>query len=50
MKAQKTNLIKEGFDVNLFDDRIFYFDVKIKRYTELTKDIYDQILNGKIRF
>ncbi len=50
MKAQKTNLIKEGYNVNLFNDKTFYYDVKTKKYAELTKDVYNQIQNGLIRF
>ncbi len=48
MKAQKTQLIKEGFNVNLFSDKSYYFDVRTKSYVELTKDAYEKIQNGTI--
>lgn len=50
MKAQKTNLIKEGFNINLFNDKTYYYDTKDKKYDELTKEIYNKIQDGKIRF
>lgn len=49
MKAQKTKLMKEGFNVNLFPDKTYYYNSKAGTYCELTKEIYEDIQNGSIR-
>lgn len=49
LKVQKSRLVNEGFNVNLFTDKTFYFDARTKSYNVLTRDIYDDIQNGKIR-
>lgn len=48
-KAQKTNLQKEAFNVNLFADKTYYFDSRAKCFLELTKEKYADIQDGSIR-
>ena len=49
-KVKKTKLTEEGFNVDLIKDKVYYFDVKQKNYSELTMEIYKKILSGNVRF
>lgn len=48
-KVQKVKLAKEGYDLNLVKDKIYYFESKIQQYSILTSDKYDNIINGNFR-
>jgi solute carrier family 27 fatty acid transporter 1/4 len=48
-KFQKTRLQKEGFDLSVVKDKLFYFDTKLAEYCHLTKEIYGKFLNGEMR-
>lgn len=48
-KAQKSKLVEEGYNINKFKDKTFYFDVKEQNYLELTPEVYEQITSGKIK-
>ena len=49
-KFQKTRLRKEGFDLSLVKDKLFYFDSKLAEYSVLTKEVYGKFVDGEMRF
>ena len=49
-KFQKTRFRKEGFDLALVQDKIYYFDSKLGEYSALTKEIYRKFVDGQMRF
>lgn len=49
-KAKKFKLVEEAYNATAFDDKLFYFNSTEKCYKELNADVYQDILNGKIRF
>jgi solute carrier family 27 fatty acid transporter 1/4 len=56
-KAKKMKLVEEGFNVTMYTNQSdlnektsFYFDVKEKTYKNLTLEIYQNIINGNMRF
>lgn len=48
-KYQKSVLKEEGFDPNLTSDSLYFMDSSLKHYVPLLKDIYYQIVTGKVR-
>lgn len=48
-KLQKCRLRKEGFDIGVIEDQLFYFDSKEKMYLALDENKYEQIIRGEIR-
>ncbi|XP_038118477.1 long-chain fatty acid transport protein 4 isoform X1 [Culex quinquefasciatus] len=48
-KLKKLDLQKEGFDPNVIEDAVFYLSPK-GAYERLTKEAYEQIKRGEIRF
>lgn len=49
-KTKKNKLVEESYNLNLIkDNQVFYFDAKSQSYAELTREIYENILNGNIR-
>ena len=49
-KVRKNLLVEESYNINLFQDKAYYLDTKDYSYKELTKQIYQSILNGNLRF
>ena len=49
-KFQKTRFRKEGFDVSLVKDKLFYFDSTLGEYNVLTDEIHKKFVDGKMRF
>ncbi|KAI1287438.1 Long-chain fatty acid transport protein 4 [Halotydeus destructor] len=49
-KFNKVALKRDSFDPQVTRDSIYYLDAKAKIYCHLTKDLYEDILNGQIRF
>jgi hypothetical protein len=49
-KIQKTKLAEEGYNLDLINDTVFYFDARAKNYNVLTTEIHKDILKEKIRF
>ncbi len=49
-KLKKTEYRKEGFDINVVKDPLFYLDAKAGQYKPLTLDAFEQIRIQKIRF
>ncbi|KAL4227252.1 hypothetical protein ACF0H5_012698 [Mactra antiquata] len=49
-KQQKTILVREGFDMNVISDPIFYLDISTYFYRPLDHEIYKQIMAGNIVF
>lgn len=45
-KMKKTDLVKEGFDPTVIKDPLFFR--KGSSYVALTKDLYEDIVSGKI--
>lgn len=50
IKQNKINLRKEGFDISVVKDDLFYFDRAEGKYLALTKDAYEKILKNEINF
>ncbi|XP_022110796.1 very long-chain acyl-CoA synthetase-like [Acanthaster planci] len=48
-KHQKSNLAKEGFDVNIISDPLYFLDVEKKTYVPLDKDVMRRIVIGQAR-
>ena len=48
-KLKKTTLRQEGFNIEKIQDKLYMFDAKNITYAELTEDIYDDIMTGKVR-
>ncbi len=50
-KTIKTKLVEQNYNLNLIanSDKLFYYDIKLNTYLELTKEIYENILNGNMR-
>jgi len=47
-KFQKSSLKKEGFDLESIDDALYVKLPREANYVPLTKEIYDDIISGKI--
>ena len=48
-KLQKSTLKKEGFDIGIIEDKLFYFDPKAIMYFALDESKYEKIIRGEIR-
>ena len=48
-KLQKSTLKKEGFDIGIIEDKLFYFDPKAIMYFALDESKYEKITRGEIR-
>ncbi|CAL4113875.1 unnamed protein product, partial [Meganyctiphanes norvegica] len=46
-KLRKSDLQKEGYDINLIKDPLFFLDAKQDKYVPLTSELYDTISEGK---
>lgn len=49
LKAVKKQLVQDSFNINLFNDKTFYFDTKDQVYKILTQQVYEQILNQNFK-
>ena len=49
-KVKKTVFQEEGYDLNRFNEPIYYLNQKKQVYERLTADIYAAIINEKIKF
>lgn len=49
-KQLKTRLKKEGFNLDIISDPLFFLDPVKKQYIPLTQDVHENIQNGSIRF
>ncbi|GAG80339.1 unnamed protein product, partial [marine sediment metagenome] len=49
-KIQKTNLKKEGYNINEIKDPLFVLLPNSTEYVSLTKEIYKEISEGKYSF
>ncbi|RWS31035.1 Long-chain fatty acid transport protein 1-like protein [Leptotrombidium deliense] len=49
-KFSKVTLKKEAFNIEITSDPIYVIDYKNKTYKQVNENIYDDILNSKIRF
>ncbi len=49
-KFKKVELKKEGFDLEMIDDPLYVMLPSKAEYVPLTKEIYDNILNGQYKF
>lgn len=48
-KLKKTQLQREGFDVNKIKDAVYFLDAKSDKYVPLTGALYNDISAGKVR-
>ncbi|KAI1298139.1 Long-chain fatty acid transport protein 4 [Halotydeus destructor] len=49
-KLPKVALQKEGYDPQCIDDPLYFLDTKDNCYHKLTKSLYEDVMNGQIRF
>merc|ERR1719334_2642144 len=49
-KLKKRDLQREGFNPEVVSDDLFILDSKNKTYTPLTKEVFNNIANGNMRF
>ncbi|XP_052077882.1 long-chain fatty acid transport protein 5-like [Mytilus californianus] len=49
-KQMKTTLKREGFDINLTIEPIYYFDIRGQTYCKIDNDIYSNIIDKRINF
>ncbi|XP_050693749.1 long-chain fatty acid transport protein 4-like isoform X1 [Eriocheir sinensis] len=48
-KLKKVTVQKEGFNINIIKDKVFFLDAKQKAYVPLTADLYNKIISGEAR-
>ncbi|XP_071805810.1 long-chain fatty acid transport protein 2-like [Asterias amurensis] len=48
-KHRKTDLAKEGFDLNVISDPLFFLDTERKTYVPLTNDVISKLVVGQAR-
>ena len=48
-KFQKGRFQKEGFDLSVVKDKLFYFDTKLEEYCALTNEVHGKFLDGEMR-
>jgi fatty-acyl-CoA synthase len=48
-KLKKADLVKEGFDPNVIDDPLYWFDARDARYKALTQEVYADIVSGRVK-
>lgn len=49
-KLPKVSLQKEGYDPNVISDPLYFLDAQTRSYQKLDRSLYENILNGQIRF
>lgn len=49
-KLKKKELKMEGYNIELVKDPIYFYDVKTRQFQLLTLNVYENILNGSIKF
>jgi acyl-CoA synthetase (AMP-forming)/AMP-acid ligase II len=48
-KIRKSNLRKEGYNIDKIEDPIYFWDSKIKEYIQFSQSRYQEIVNGKLK-
>jgi len=48
-KLRKVELVKEGFDPDRIEDPLYFDHPVIGKYVRLTRELYDQIVEGRLR-
>ena len=48
-KLRKVDLVKEGFDPDRIEDPLYFDHPVIGKYVRLTRELYEQIMDGKMR-
>lgn len=48
-KLKKVDLQKDGYDINRIEDKVYFYNAKLNKYEPLTKEIYGNIISGKVR-
>ncbi|MFX0138153.1 MAG: AMP-binding protein, partial [Candidatus Hodarchaeota archaeon] len=48
LKIKKTKIRKEAYDLELFRDPLLIRDLKTKKYIPFTKELYQDLINGKL--
>ncbi|MEL7108299.1 MAG: long-chain-acyl-CoA synthetase [Pseudomonadota bacterium] len=49
-KYRKVELVKEGFDPEVVDEPIWYYDPETDKYEPLTADAYETLRSGAVKF
>lgn len=47
-KLKKIELQREGYDIKKISDQIYFYNSKLKKYEELTKDLMNKIIDGSV--
>lgn len=48
-KLKKKSLMDEGFNINLYNDPVYFLDQKLGSYIPVSQQIYDDLIQGVIR-
>ena len=48
-KIRKSNLRREGYNINEINEPLYFWDLKENRYTKFDTSIYNKLMKGKIR-
>jgi len=48
-KIKKTNFRNEAFNIENIQDKLYFWDSKIKKYVPLNNSIYENIMEGNLR-
>ncbi|CAG9570627.1 unnamed protein product [Danaus chrysippus] len=48
-KLKKKTLMDEGFNINLYNDPVYFLDQKLGSYIPVTQQVYDDLIKGVIR-
>lgn len=46
---KKTRLRDDGFNLEVIKDNLYFMDGRANRFVPLTKDIFEEIINGKLK-
>ncbi|NVM28464.1 MAG: long-chain-acyl-CoA synthetase [Candidatus Helarchaeota archaeon] len=49
LKVKKFNLKKEGYDLELVKDPLYFWNASIKKYEPFNKGVFQQFLDGKLK-
>ncbi|XP_031354017.1 long-chain fatty acid transport protein 4-like isoform X1 [Photinus pyralis] len=47
-KLKKIDLQRDGYDIKKISDQIYFYNAKLRKYEELTKDLMDKIRDGRV--
>jgi len=48
-KIKKVNLRKQGYDISLVNDPLFFLDLSARKYAPITSALYEDLIQGRVR-